>query len=92
MSAAVRFVIRTSAASVPSNVKAPYVHIAVMAVEPGYVVHEISDRRPGRKVVAVWRRLNVGRMVTSAAAKARAEAEEMLPALRQKHINDLIAL
>ena len=91
MTAAVRYVIRESCAAMPSKVRSPYVHLAVMAVEPGYVVHEISNRRPGRRIVAVWRKLPArGKTLRSAYQQALREAAETLKAVRQRHINELI--
>ena len=91
MSAAVQFVIRKSSASMPSKVKSPYVHIAVMAVEPGYVVTEISNRRPGRSIVAVWYKLPArGKTERSAYIQCLIAANETLRAARQNHINELI--
>jgi hypothetical protein len=91
MTAAVRYEIRVSAASMPNKVRSPYCHVAVMAVEPGYVVKEISDRRPGRRVVAVWRKLPArGKTERSAYIQALIAANEVLRTERQRHINELI--
>lgn len=91
MSAAQTFQIRVSEAHMPTTCKfGRYKHVAVMAVEPGYTVHEISDRRPGRSVVAVWRKVNRGKTDRCGFAIALAEARERLAAERQMHINDLV--
>lgn len=76
------YIIRTSAAKMPAKVKAPYMRIALIEVEPGVEsVSMISERARGvRRIVRTWERLHA-RGKDTAYARAMVEAQAELAAL-----------
>lgn len=78
MTAKTQFVVKTSAAKMPSSCKGVYRRVAVMEVEKGTTPKMISERAKGVvRIVEIWEDLNVGRTERCAYRQALAEAEAM---------------
>ena len=72
------YIVKDSAARMPSTCKGRYRHVAVMEVEPGTVPAMISTRARGvRRIVQTWDRLNVGQTDRCAFMRALAEADRL---------------
>ncbi|CAB4161956.1 hypothetical protein UFOVP786_17 [uncultured Caudovirales phage] len=69
------YIVKDSAARMPSTCKGRYRHVAVMEVEPGTVPAMISARARGvRRIVQTWDKVNVGLTGRCAFKRALAEA------------------
>lgn len=69
------YIVKHSAARMPSTCKGRYRRVAVMDVGPGTVPSMISARARGvRRIVQTWDRLNVGQTDRCAFKRALAEA------------------
>lgn len=69
------YIVKTSAARMPSTVKARYRHVAVMEVDPDTVPSMISPRARGvRRIIQTWDRCHVGQTDRCAYRVALAEA------------------
>ena len=81
-----KFIVRCSAAKMPSSCWGKYRRVAVLEVEPGVErVSMISTRARGVvRVVATWEDLNVGTTERCAYAKAMRAAQSMADELNQK--------
>jgi hypothetical protein len=72
------YIVKTSAARMPSSVKARYSHVAVMDVEPDTWPSMISPRARGvRRIVQTWARCHVGQTDRCAFKRAVAEADRL---------------
>ena len=74
------YIVKISAARMPSRCWGRYVHVAVLEVERGIRPHEvvISERSRGvRRIVEVWRKCSVGKTARSASERALSEARAL---------------
>ena len=74
------YIVKISAARMPSRCWGRYVHVAVLEVEPGIRAHDvmISERSRGvRRVVECWRKCSVGKTSRSASERALSEAHAL---------------
>lgn len=72
------FVVKVSAACMPSSCWGRYVRVAVLEVEAGARPRMISERARGVvRIVRVWSPCHVGKTRRSASAVAIREAEEL---------------
>jgi len=63
----VTFIVQTSAAAMPHSCWGTYRRVAVLEVDPGARPAMISERARGvRRVVAMWEKLNVGKVALHA--------------------------
>ena len=86
-----KFLIRESAAAMPTSVQSPYVHIAVLEVEDDVESPPIiSERARGViRIVQVWRKLpRRGTTLKSAYGRARAEAEALITQLQREQLEE----
>lgn len=74
--------IKISSAKMPAKCWGNYVHVAVMAHEPGHTAHQIRDTSK-QKIVQHWGRQHDGG-ARSASAKAEQAARELIAELSQK--------
>ena len=72
------YIVKTSAARMPSTCKGRYRHVAVMEVDPGSVPAMISVRARGvRRIIQTWDKVNVGQTDRCAFKRALAEADRL---------------
>lgn len=81
-----KFVVIDSAANMPASVKSPYRHCAVIETDGEHMPSRIDRRsRACVRIVRVWDRCNVGRMVRSAFRRALDEADALDARLNAEH-------
>lgn len=72
------FVVRSSAAKMPSSCWGQYRRVAVLEVQQGTVPRMISDRARGVvRIVATWEALNVGKTSRCAFERTMVVANEL---------------
>lgn len=79
------YVMKISAAHMPSSCRGRYVRVAVMETDGTCYPSMISARARGvRRIVRVWERCHVGKTGQSAAARAIAEAQALINTLEME--------
>ena len=85
MAAKSEFLVKVSAARMPSSCWGMYARVGVLECDPGAAPKMLSARARGvRRVVATWEKLHVGRTTRCAFQRALAEACAMAARLNKE--------